>query len=89
MAQEEEYGDIGAYFGTKPDVAHMWGFQYLLSEWQMGEEFFWECKKASPLSLAAAACHSGSHHTPSPLVRTGQLYISVHTMHQSQIRLTT
>lgn len=54
--QEEEYGDIGAYFGTKPDVPHMWGFQYLLSEWRMGEEFFWACKKASRLAQDADPC---------------------------------
>lgn len=42
---EEEYGDVAAYFSTKPDVPHMWGFQYLFSEWEMGDEFFWQCKK--------------------------------------------
>ena len=49
LSQEEEYGDIAAYFSTKPDVPHMWGFQYLCSEWEMGEEFFWQCKKVRPL----------------------------------------
>ena len=37
---------MAAYFSTKPDVPHMWGFQYLFSEWEMGDEFFWQCKKA-------------------------------------------
>lgn len=41
----EEYGDVHAYFSTKDDVPHMWGLQYVLHPWRMGEDFFWECKK--------------------------------------------
>ena len=41
----EEYGDIHAYFSTKEDVPHMWGLQYCMQPWRMGEDFFWECKK--------------------------------------------
>ena len=49
----EEYGDIHAYFSTKEDVPHMWGLQYCMKPWRMGEDFFWECKK---VCLQAAAC---------------------------------
>ena len=41
----DEYGDIHTYFSTKEDVAHMWGVQWFLAPWPMGEVFFWECKK--------------------------------------------
>ena len=47
----DEYGDIHTYFSTKEDVRHMWGVQWVLSPWPMGEAFFWECKKVG----AAAA----------------------------------
>ncbi len=43
---EDEFGDVDAYFSTKEDVAHLWGLGYLVRPWRMGEEFFWECKKA-------------------------------------------
>jgi len=43
---EDEFGDVDAYFSTKEDVAHLWGLKYLVRPWRMGEEFFWECKKA-------------------------------------------
>ncbi|KAK9841769.1 hypothetical protein WJX81_001783 [Elliptochloris bilobata] len=42
---EDEYGDVDAYFSTKEDVPHLWGLNYLVRPWRMGEEFFWECKK--------------------------------------------
>ena len=29
----------------------MWGFQRVLSTWHMGDEFFWQCKKARRRSL--------------------------------------
>lgn len=64
VPQEEEYGDIDAYFGTKPDVPHMWGFQYFLNEWQMGEDFFWECKKVRPQALVAESCGSTFSYLP-------------------------
>jgi hypothetical protein len=41
---EDEYGDIDAYFSTKEDVPHMWGFKYFVKPWRMGQPFFWECK---------------------------------------------
>ncbi len=43
---QEEYGDINAYYSTKADVPHMWGFQHVMSTWHMGDDFFWQCKKA-------------------------------------------
>lgn len=42
---EDEFGDVAAYFSTKPDLPHQWGMQYLLDVWPSGEEFFWHCKK--------------------------------------------
>ena len=41
----DEYGDMHTYFSTKEDVKHMWGVQWFLDPWPMGETFFWECKK--------------------------------------------
>ena len=43
---EDEYGDVDAYFSTKPDVPHIWGLQHVLPSWTMGTTFFWQCKKA-------------------------------------------
>ncbi len=31
----------------------MWGFQHFLSTWHMGDEFFWQCKKARTMTLLA------------------------------------
>lgn len=42
---QDEYGDVTAYFSTKADVRHIWGVQYVMPTWPMGEEFFWQCKK--------------------------------------------
>ncbi|KAK9806277.1 hypothetical protein WJX72_008269 [[Myrmecia] bisecta] len=42
---EEEYGDIEAYFSTKEPIPHEWPFKYCLRPWNMGSEFFWQCKK--------------------------------------------
>lgn len=46
----DEYGDIHTYFSTKEDVGHMWGVQWVLDPWPMGEVFFWECKKVRQFS---------------------------------------
>jgi hypothetical protein len=43
--RQDEYGDVTAYFSTKADVRHIWGVQYVMPTWPMGEEFFWQCKK--------------------------------------------
>ena len=56
---EDEYGDVDAYFSTKEDVQHLWGLNYLVRPWRMGEEFFWECKKVcsrSPHCSIALCC---------------------------------
>ena len=45
---QDEYGDVTAYFSTKADVRHIWGVQYVMPTWPMGEEFFWQCKKVGP-----------------------------------------
>ncbi|BDA41100.1 Transmembrane protein 184C [Coccomyxa sp. Obi] len=42
---EEEYGDISVYLSTKEEISHMWGVQYLMKPFRMGEEFLWQCKK--------------------------------------------
>lgn len=42
---QDEYGDVGAYFSSKADLPHIWGVQYVMRTWPMGEEFFWLCKK--------------------------------------------
>ena len=41
---EDTYGNVDAFYSTKDDVEHVWGFQYILSPWRMGHEFFWHCK---------------------------------------------
>ncbi len=46
---EEEYGDISVYLSTKEEIPHMWGVQYLMKPFRMGEEFLWQCKKARSL----------------------------------------
>ena len=59
VSPQEEYGDINAYYSTKADVQHMWGFQHVLSTWHMGDEFFWQCKKARDehaVMLAPVSC---------------------------------
>ena len=57
---EDEYGDVDAYFSTKEDVQHLWGLNYLVRPWRMGEEFFWECKKARTRSVCIACAAPGS-----------------------------
>lgn len=42
---EEEYGDISVYLSTKEEIIHMWGIQYLVKPWRMGDDFLWQCKK--------------------------------------------
>ena len=42
---EDEYGDISVYLSTKEEVAHMWGVQWVMKPWRMGDEFMWQCKK--------------------------------------------
>ena len=41
---EDTYGNVDAFYSTKDDVEHIWGFQYILTPWRMGHEFFWQCK---------------------------------------------
>ena len=41
---EDTYGNVDAFYSTKEDVEHIWGFQYILTPWRMGNEFFWKCK---------------------------------------------
>ncbi|KAK9794030.1 hypothetical protein WJX73_006148 [Symbiochloris irregularis] len=64
----DEYGDVHTYFSTKEDVPHMWGVQWVLKPWAMGETFFWECKKGilnyvilrplmTAVSVVATLCH--------------------------------
>ena len=58
----DEYGDIHTYFSTKEEVPHMWGVQWFLNPWPMGESFFWECKKVRPQSrLKQHALHCDQH----------------------------
>jgi len=42
---EDEYGDISVYLSTKEEVPHMWGMQWVLKPWRMGDEFMWQNKK--------------------------------------------
>ncbi|CAL5227331.1 g10272 [Coccomyxa viridis] len=42
---EDEYGDISVYLSTKEEVPHMWGVQWLLKPWRMGDDFMWQSKK--------------------------------------------
>lgn len=49
---EDEYGDISVYLSTKEEVAHMWGLQWVLKPWRMGDEFMWQCKKVRPGATA-------------------------------------
>ncbi len=60
---QDEYGDVGAYFSTKADLEHMWGVQYVLRVWPMGEEFFWQCKKARRLLILPYARGRKAHCT--------------------------
>ena len=49
---EDEYGDISVYLSTKEEVPHMWGVQWLLKPWRMGDDFMWQSKKVCPCLLA-------------------------------------
>ena len=42
---EDEYGDISVYLSTKEEVSHMWGVQWIMKPWRMGDDFMWQCKK--------------------------------------------
>ena len=42
---EDEYGDISVYLSTKEEVPHMWGVQWVLKPWRMGDDFMWQSKK--------------------------------------------
>lgn len=42
---EDEYGDISVYLSTKEEVPHMWGVQWVMKPWRMGDDFMWQCKK--------------------------------------------
>ena len=44
---EDEYGDISVYLSTKEEVPHMWGVQWLMKPWRMGDDFMWQCKKVA------------------------------------------
>ena len=51
---EDEYGDISVYLSTKEEVPHMWGVQWVLKPWRMGDDFMWQSKKVQ-------ACTAASH----------------------------
>lgn len=53
---EDEYGDISVYLSTKEEVPHMWGVQWLLKPWRMGDDFMWQSKKVCPC-LLVSQCH--------------------------------
>ena len=48
---EDEYGDISVYLSTKEEVAHMWGVQWIIKPWRMGDDFMWQCKKVCMLCI--------------------------------------
>ncbi|RMZ53478.1 hypothetical protein APUTEX25_003300, partial [Auxenochlorella protothecoides] len=42
---EEEYGDVDAYYATRPPVPHPAPMDRLLRPWAPGADFFWETKR--------------------------------------------
>ena len=57
-----------AYFSTKADVRHIWGVQYVMPTWPMGEEFFWQCKKVGSTLAHSMHCKMCVHSSASRLL---------------------
>ena len=52
---EDEYGDISVYLSTKEEVPHMWGVQWVMKPWRMGDDLHVAVQEGAPVLLSARA----------------------------------